>query len=143
MLTIWGLWLAVQTALKVHFARSSAGVQKACLDVHDISLASGSAYVLGYEVSPANACCSEMCTRISRIRSVARTVSSRRRISGRAMELVNGHESFLALSNRGALLILDASFKFARASYLVSGEPWSTVRLEQRACWENSMSSPQ
>ena len=32
-----------------------------------------------------------------------------------------------------SLSIFDASFKFARASYLVSGEPWSTVRLEQRA----------
>ena len=40
--------------------------------------------------------------------------------------------SFLALSIRGALSILDARFKFARASYLVSGEPWSTVRMEQR-----------
>ena len=40
---------------------------------------------------------------------------------------------FLALSNRGALSILDASFKFARASYLMSGKLWSTVRLEQRA----------
>ena len=49
---------------------------------------------------------------------------------GRAMELFIGHESFLALSNRGALSILDASFKFARASYLVS---WSTARMEQRA----------
>ena len=49
------------------------------------------------------------------------------------MELVNGHESFLALSNRGALSILDASFKFERASYLASGEPWSTVRMEQQA----------
>ena len=46
--------------------------------------------------------------------SVARTVSSHRRIGGWAMELLNGHESFLALSNRGALSILDASFKFAR-----------------------------
>ena len=49
------------------------------------------------------------------------------------MELVNGHESFLALSNRGTISILDASFKFARASYLMSGEPWSTVRTEQLA----------
>ena len=67
------------------------------------------------------------------LRSVARTVSSRRRISGPAMELVTGHESFLALSNRGALSILDASFKFARASHLVSGEPWSAFCMEQRA----------
>ena len=53
------------------------------------------------------------------------TVSWRRRISGRTMELVNGHESFLALSNRGALSIVDASFKYARASYLNCGVPWS------------------
>ena len=44
------------------------------------------------------------------------------------MELVNGHESFLALSR--ALSILDANFKFAQASYLVSGEP---VRMKRRA----------
>ena len=54
-------------------------------------------------------------------------------VSGRAMKLVNGHASFLALSNRSALSILDASFKFVRASYLVSGEPWSTVRMERRS----------
>ena len=75
----------------------------------------------------------QTCTQLSRrIRSVARTVSSQRRISGRAMELVNGHESFLALSNRGALSIFDASFKFAWASYLVSGEPWSTARIKTK-----------
>ena len=43
---------------------------------------------------------------LARIRSVARTVSSRPRIS----------RTFLALSNHGALSIFDASFKFARAS---------------------------
>ena len=76
--------------------------------------------------------------RMSRIHSVARTVCSRRRISGRALDLVSGQESFLALSNRA-----DASFKFARASYLLSGELWSTVRMEHRAFGENSLSSPQ
>ena len=112
----------------VHLARLMAGVQKAGLDVHDISLASGSAGVIGYDVSPVNAHCSGTGMRISRIRSVAR----RRRFCGRAMELGSGQEFFLALSNRGALSILDASYKFARASDVVSGEPWSTVRLEQR-----------
>ena len=52
------------------------------------------------------------------------------------MELVSGHESFLALSNRGALSILDASFRFGQASNLEAGEPWSTVRKEQRAIGE-------
>ena len=117
----------------VHLARLIAAVQKAGLDVHDISLASGSADVLAYEVSLANAYCSGAGKRIARIRSVAQTVSSRHRISGRAMELVNGHKSFLALSNRWALSVLHASFKFARASYLVLGELWLTLRLEQRA----------
>ena len=115
----------------VHLARLIAGVQRAGLDVHDVAHASGSADVLGSEKSLANSYCGGEGKRISRVRSVARTVSKRRRTGGRAMELVSGHESSLALSNRG-LSILDASFKFARASCLVSGEPWSTVRMEQR-----------
>ena len=73
----------------VHFARLIACVQKACLDAHEMSLASGSGDVLGCEVSPANG--RGTGKRISRIRSVARTVSSRRRIGGRTMELVHGH----------------------------------------------------
>ena len=38
------------------------------------------------------------------------------RISDQAMELIIGQESFLALSNGGALSILDVGFKIARAS---------------------------
>ena len=78
----------------VHLARFIAGVQKVGFEVHDRSLASGSADNLGYEASLANASCSGTGKRISRIRSVARTVSSRRRTSGRETELVSGHESF-------------------------------------------------
>ena len=73
--------------------------------------------------------------RIAPFHSVARMVSSSRRISGRGMELVSGLESFFGVQ-RGALSICDASFKFARASYLVSGEPWSNVRMEQRTFGE-------
>ena len=53
----------------VHLARLIAGVQKASLDVHDISLASGSTDVSRYEVSPAHAHCNETGKRISRMRS--------------------------------------------------------------------------
>ena len=120
----------------VHLARHNASVKKAGFEVHDKTLASESAGDFGCEVSPANSCCSGTGKRIASIRSVARTVSSRRRICGRAMALVNGHESFLAPSNRGAPSILDGSFKFSRASYLVSGETWSTVRVEQKAFGE-------
>ena len=41
--------------------------------------------------------------------------------------------SLLALSNRGALSILDASFMCGRFSCLVSGQRRLTVRMEQRA----------
>ena len=126
----------------VHLARLIAGVQKAGLDVHDISLASGSGDVLGYEVSPANAYCCGTDKRISRIRSAARTVSSRRRKSGRAMELVNGHESVLALTNRGALSILDARFKFAQASYLVSRRAVVNCAYGAKSMWWDLMCSP-
>ena len=116
----------------VYLASLIAGVQEAGLNVHDIFLVSGSADVLGYGMSPSSACCSGTSKQISRIRAVARTVSSSRRISGRTVELVNGHESFLALSNRGALSILDVSFKFARTSSLASRKSWSTVGMEHR-----------
>ena len=81
-------------------------------------LASGSVDVLGCEVLY----CSGKRKRLACIFSVAWTVSSRRCIRGPVTVLVNGHESFLVLSNRGALSVLDASF-IARASYLVAGEP--------------------
>ena len=82
--------------------------------------------------------------RISRICSVARTVSSRRRIRGQAMGLVNRHESFLALRNRGALSILDASFKVARACYLLGyRRAMVNCALGTNCMWENSLSSQQ
>ena len=97
MPTLMGVVARGEDCTNVHLARFIAGVQKAGLDIHDISRAKGSADVLGYEVSPANAHCSGTSKRISRIRSVSWTVSSRCRISGRLMELVVVHESFLPL----------------------------------------------
>ena len=108
-------------------------MQKAGLDVHDIFRAKRSADVLGYKFPQPTR------VAVERANGYHAVDQSRRRIGGRAMELVNGDEFFsLALSNSGALSILDANFKVARAS----GEPWSTVRLEQRVFGENSMSSP-
>ena len=55
MLTIWEVLARGSDCTNGHQARPIAGVQKVGLDVHDISLASGSADVPGYEVSLANA----------------------------------------------------------------------------------------
>ena len=62
------------------------------------------------------------------------TVSSRRRaLSGRAMELGNGRESFLGAHQSCSYLnsLTQASSSHGRRDF-VSGEPWSTVRMEQR-----------
>ena len=95
--------------------------------MHGISFASGSADVLGYKVFPSSAYCSRTSRRISTIRSDARTVSSRRRISDRALERVSCHESFLALSNRGSFSMLDASFALWSKEHLVESHVFSVV----------------
>ena len=79
MLTILGFWLAAQTTL-TFTAHISLQVWRelAGLDAHDRSLASGSADVLGCEVSPAKSYCSGTGERSARIGSVARTISSLR-----------------------------------------------------------------
>ena len=53
-LTFWEVLARGANCTDVHLG----GAQKAGQDVHDISRASGSADVLGYEVSPANVYCS-------------------------------------------------------------------------------------
>ena len=78
----------------VHLASFIAGVQKASLDVHDVFLASGFADLLVMN------CPRPTRTALERANCYhvfvhSGTVSSRRHIDGRAMELVNGHESFL------------------------------------------------
>ena len=69
--TIVGVLARGENCTDLHLARLIAGVQKGGVDVHDIAHASGSADLLGYEVSPANAYCGEAGQRTSRMRSVA------------------------------------------------------------------------
>ena len=110
----------------VHLARPIAGVQKACLGLHDTSFPSGSADVWVVKCHQPTRLAVEWAngphtfdqSRGRSLRAVA--VAARRWRSSTVTSL------FLALSNRGALSILDATFKFAQASCLVSGEPWST-----------------
>ena len=143
MLTFLGVLARGANFTNVHLSRLVAGVQKAGFDIPDISLASGSA-----EMFSAMRCLRpariglERAKRRSRIRSVARTVSSRHRMSVRAMELVSGHESLLALSSRG--LSLNPLCKLqARAGDLL-GIRGTTVNRAQgtESIWWNLMSSP-
>ena len=54
-LAVLGVLARGENCTKVHLARLIASVQKASRDVHDMFLASGSADVLGHEVSLASA----------------------------------------------------------------------------------------
>ena len=107
------------------------------LDVHDISLASGTADVLGFEVSP-----------VERANGYHVFVQSHGR-SLRAVSSTVGRWSSSTVTNlfwRCAIVGLSQSLMHASSSrgvFLVSGEPWSTVRMEQRAFGRNSVSPPQ
>ena len=128
-----GVLARAEDCTNVHLARVFAGAQKAGLDFHDISRAKESADVLGYEVSSAKAFAVEQA---NGYRVFAKSLEQSLLV---AASVVGQWSSSMVtrLFWRSAIVvnlsILDASFKFARASYLVSGEPWSTVRMEQRA----------
>ena len=117
----------------VHLARLIPGVKKAGLDLHDISHASGSAHVLRYEVPPASSYCGGTGKRIARIRSVAWTVSSRRRISGRWIS-----STVKSLSWRSAAVVL--SHPLTPASSLHGTLFWFRGSHGQPCAW-NSVSS--
>ena len=137
-LTISRFWLAEQTAL-AFISHVLMQLYTKPVDVHDGSLANGSADVLGYEVSPASACCSGTGQRISRTRSVARTVSSRRRISGRVVELVSGHESFFLCAQQSWCSLNP----WMPASNMRGGLIWFQESHGQLCEWNFENSSPQ
>ena len=122
----------------VHLARLIAGVQKAGLDVHDISLASGSADVLGYEVSPAKRVLQwpsgEHALALSHGRSLRAVASAGGRWSSQMVTSLSwrsGKEPWWSLN-------LDASFRFARSSYLVSGTVEVALTLDAKpGCLDN------
>ena len=71
--------------------------------------------------------------RVVRIRSVARTVSVRRCTSGRAMELINGQESFFGAQQ--SCCALNPRRQFQVRSFVLFGV-WTTVvdfRMEQKS----------
>ena len=79
-----------------------------------------------------------LCTRVSperfhRVRQAMRGLLQRRRVSGRAVEVVLGHATFCALANRRLLSVFHAVYKFIRRHYSESAVLWPSVRDELRA----------
>ena len=114
MLTIFGVLARGANTTNVLLAPLIAGVQKTGLDVHDIPLASGSAGVLVLKcLQPTRIAVERANGYHVFVQSHGRSLRAIASAVGR-FELVKGHDSFLALCNRGAFSILDARFKFAR-----------------------------
>ena len=115
--------------------------------MQDISLASGRADVLGCEVSPAQRVL-QWNGQTDNKNSFSRTdgLFAQSLIGGRTMELVNGHESCSALSNRGALSesLTPASSSRGRLIWYqeTHGQPvrkdsiWRTIRCLLRSDWD-------
>ena len=79
-----------------------------------------------------------LCTRLTperfhRVRQGICGLLLRRRVSGRAVEIILGHATFCALANRRLLSIFNAAYKFVRSSYSSPTPLWSSVRDEFRA----------
>ena len=134
---------SITDSIAAHFA--SCG-----LPVHELEVASSSLPVLGVQVNADLSKCGPTLKRLWRVRDAARAVAGRRTVSGRALEMLLGHETFLSLAVRAGLSIFHASYKFVHHSYLVAKPLWNSVREEQIAfagllpllssCWETPWS---
>ena len=98
--------------------------------VHDIQWADGRGQNLGYDVRASSGSVSHTALRAVRTREAARALARRRTASGRAVQLTNGHLSFVGLLCRGSLSVLNTAFRFALAAYLEPQPIWETVRKE-------------
>ena len=131
-------------ALTFHSTRLIAGAHQVGIDVHGASHASGSTDVCGFVVFPDN-CTFQWNgqTAVTYWFNDARTVSSRRRITGRAMQLVSGHESFCHTATVGLSQFL-MQVSSSRVSLI-----WFQDSLCKQCVWNeghlgrNPMSSPQ
>ena len=54
----------------------------------------------------------------------------RRKVSGRAVEVIMGHFTYAFLLNRGLLSVFGATFKFIRSAYVEVEKLWPSVRSE-------------
>ena len=57
-------------------------------------------------------------------------VLSRKKVSGRILEVIIGHATFVALTNRGLLSIFNTVYRFIRSNYHTPTILWKTVREE-------------
>lgn len=103
------------------------------LELHGSEISEGYVEALGCVLHG-----SDMCTRVNpkrlwRVHHAIKGLLRRNRCTGKALEIVIGHCTFLGLLNRCSLAIFHRVYQFIRSSYLVAVEIWPSVRSELKA----------
>ncbi len=68
--------------------------------------------------------------RFHRLHQALAAILNRKKVSGRILEVVIGHATFVALTNRGLLSVFNTVYKFMRSHYYTPAVLWRTVREE-------------
>ena len=85
---------------------------------------------LGVELDGLSLCCRVSSERFWTLRQALDEVLRRGKISGRALEMVIGHITFVLLGARPALCTLHTCYRFMRTLYHVTTRLWTETRAE-------------
>ena len=88
---------------------------------------------LGVELDGLSLCCRVSSERLWTLRRALDEVLWRRKTTGRALEIVIGHITFVLLGARPALCTLHTCYRFMRAHYHVATRLWEETRAELAA----------
>ena len=85
---------------------------------------------LGIDLDGLSLCSRVISGRFWTLRRALDEVLRRRKVSGRALEIVIGHITFVLLGARPALYTLHTCYRFVRAHYHVAARLWDETRAE-------------
>lgn len=99
-------------------------------ELHEIEYASTLRDVLGFQVRGEVPEVRPVPAKLWRLVAAMRYASSRPTRSGRQVEKLLGHYTYMALSARPLLGVFRAAYSFIRDSYEIAQAPWDSVRRE-------------
>ena len=112
-----------------HFWAAVQGLREAGLTVHEVEVGDGASKMLGWEVE-ARGVLRPTRERVWRIRTGLREILKRGRASGRQIERLVGHMTFVSLCRRESLSVLGEVYTFIRRNYDCIAPLWKSVRRE-------------
>ena len=111
-------------------SQAVADFTRAGLQLHETSSGSGDQVALGSVLA-----CDRFHTRLTtkRFWNLRLAISGflrRKKVSGKALEVLLGHMTFAALANRWTLSVFNTVYRFVREFYVEAAEMWNEVRQE-------------